>query len=554
MERLRQALIRLAHEAPSVRAKVLPLVRQADKWNKLPNGWTQDSVESFWDTLTGNSKHKVTTCIERMSGKFDDPGAFCASLADKVMGPGWRKKKAVTSMYVPTKDMPAGVRAVLREVRYGKRDVRVEVRTKYSLQYPADDGMRGFTAAVNLESGRYKITWGSWGGANAFNPRNQVDLDNTERQIPLNGVIVQGEMGGRGTFLTIYVNPDNVQALLPAPAEDLSPKEQKALDIIGGLISSYRADEFAREGLGRYNAQNPLIQSLAAKGFLKVTVRGIAITTQGKNQRKRLASVHTAAEADDLPGGPGRDGQARPGLPLLLRERSPMSNVVRRIASRYMQRKASGTLQVLTQVFSPCSTYVKDYRRFVQALHKYLTTEWRHVHDWDTEFNSNPTGWTEVIVDEVETHRQTWWSPAEYAEIEEEVPEKGTLIVKTKDPNFIKTVLTELRSHITDARGMSDALELVVRNPKINAVFADIMEQMVEAFPHYTILGDDGGLLTDWINENTPAKADAPHTAFNLLKVKFECRFSGATFQARGQVQFEVDYSKVEITAPKYGY
>jgi hypothetical protein len=51
-------------------------------------------VEKFWETMTGDVKHKVTKCIKEMDGKIDDPGAFCASLADKVEGKDWRSKKS----------------------------------------------------------------------------------------------------------------------------------------------------------------------------------------------------------------------------------------------------------------------------------------------------------------------------------------------------------------------------------------------------------------------------------------------------------------------------
>lgn len=70
--------------------------RYASKWDSLPKGWTKESLKKYWASLTGDNKHKVTACIKAMDGKIDDPGAFCASLADKV-DPGWRsrdKKKA----------------------------------------------------------------------------------------------------------------------------------------------------------------------------------------------------------------------------------------------------------------------------------------------------------------------------------------------------------------------------------------------------------------------------------------------------------------------------
>jgi len=63
------------------------------QWESLPKGWTQESLKSYWDSLVGAASHKVTQCIEKMKGSegVDDPGAFCASLADK-MEPGWRSR------------------------------------------------------------------------------------------------------------------------------------------------------------------------------------------------------------------------------------------------------------------------------------------------------------------------------------------------------------------------------------------------------------------------------------------------------------------------------
>lgn len=63
-------------------------------WENLPKGWTEKSVQKMWESLTGNApKHKVSACIRKMEGQVDDPGAFCASLADK-MEPGWRGRNA----------------------------------------------------------------------------------------------------------------------------------------------------------------------------------------------------------------------------------------------------------------------------------------------------------------------------------------------------------------------------------------------------------------------------------------------------------------------------
>jgi hypothetical protein len=99
MHNIRTALLKLAAEEPTVRPVIVPMARQADKWEDMPKGWDASSRKKFWDTLTGDNKHKVTKCIKEMSkpGKdIDDPGAFCAALADRVLGKDWRKKKAKT--------------------------------------------------------------------------------------------------------------------------------------------------------------------------------------------------------------------------------------------------------------------------------------------------------------------------------------------------------------------------------------------------------------------------------------------------------------------------
>jgi hypothetical protein len=67
--------------------------RYAARWETMPKGWTDESRKKFWNTMTGDVKHKVTKCIKEMEGKVDDPGAFCASLADRV-DPGWRSRQA----------------------------------------------------------------------------------------------------------------------------------------------------------------------------------------------------------------------------------------------------------------------------------------------------------------------------------------------------------------------------------------------------------------------------------------------------------------------------
>jgi len=93
-----RAVLKLARREPEMGGFLSGLYREAAKWEgKLPKGWTDESVKKFWNTMTGDVKHKVTKCMKEMDGKGLDTGAFCASLADKVEGTAWRHKKRQSS-------------------------------------------------------------------------------------------------------------------------------------------------------------------------------------------------------------------------------------------------------------------------------------------------------------------------------------------------------------------------------------------------------------------------------------------------------------------------
>lgn len=76
------------------RAEAL-VVKYATGWDNLPSGWTQESFKKFWNTLTEESAHPWTKCVEKMTGNIDDPEAFCASAKDQALGrTDWRGEKS----------------------------------------------------------------------------------------------------------------------------------------------------------------------------------------------------------------------------------------------------------------------------------------------------------------------------------------------------------------------------------------------------------------------------------------------------------------------------
>jgi hypothetical protein len=191
-------------------------------------------------------------------------------------------------MHIETKQLPRSLQAALVGVGYGRRDIALRARDSYCLQQGSGKGGRAFVVAVNITTGQRQATHGSWGGANMFNPQNHVDLDTTKRPLPPGFAIIEGsEGGGRPVYATISVHPDNLAKLLPAaPSVELSKQDKNALNIIGGIKSGYRANEFSRAGLGPYGPDNPHVVKLVELGFLKVNRAGaISITTAGRNAR-----------------------------------------------------------------------------------------------------------------------------------------------------------------------------------------------------------------------------------------------------------------------------
>lgn len=215
MIQIRAAFVQLGQQDPAIRAALLPVLKQADKWQTLPNGWDSDSRKKFWESLTGDNKHKVTKCISEMDGKVDDPGAFCASLADRVMGKDWRSKKADLVGKVLTSTLPPAVQRVLAEVRFSKRQITVSKDTSFSMYSAGDDGAKGFAALVDLDTNQSSVTWGAFGGGALGQKPSPVDDVNTpNKPLPDHLVVIRGQVGGRDPYASITVTPKALPRLI----------------------------------------------------------------------------------------------------------------------------------------------------------------------------------------------------------------------------------------------------------------------------------------------------------------------------------------------------
>jgi hypothetical protein len=183
-------------------------------------------------------------------------------------------------MYAKIRELPESVRRALESVRYGAADIEVIAAERVSPSGASGSGMRAFVVIVDLATGECKHMQGSWGGSNMFNPQNQVDLDTQDYPIPAGVAVVKGSTGYPRTFATLYLAPQNMAKLLPAPIE-LDARDQWILYTFDGLNSRGRRDEWDRE---RDPPSEADLNRLAARGLLKRSRNGATqITTKGKN-------------------------------------------------------------------------------------------------------------------------------------------------------------------------------------------------------------------------------------------------------------------------------
>jgi hypothetical protein len=175
--------------------------------------------------------------------------------------------------YQLVSELPQCLIDALKTVSYHKQDIEIIPVEKTHISYAGGAGRRGFAILVNLSSGETKMLFGSWGGANAFNPQNQVDFDQKNYPIPENGAVILGSEGDK-TFASIYLNPKNIVPFLNE-ASEISERERTIMYAYGCIKSGeYRNNELSLLGI-KDPKTNSEIQSLIERGLLKRDGRGI---------------------------------------------------------------------------------------------------------------------------------------------------------------------------------------------------------------------------------------------------------------------------------------
>lgn len=183
-------------------------------------------------------------------------------------------------MYVLVKDLPSVVQTALTDVGYGRVDIRVETGSTVVLSSSGGSGLRSFAILIDLSANRAETHWGSWGGANMFNPTNAVDNDSRSYPLPDHGVAITGSRGGgRPVYAVLHIPTAMVARLLPQATVEVSEDEKNALYCYKSLKSGYRQRE-----LERLNVPAGTVDALVTRGFLKRNRAGaVSITTEGKN-------------------------------------------------------------------------------------------------------------------------------------------------------------------------------------------------------------------------------------------------------------------------------
>lgn len=165
-------------------------------------------------------------------------------------------------------------------LRVGYAGNKFRAKACETVSIPADAGLwsggsRSTFHAIELATGRALPLPG-----HELAPWN---VARAERCVPLRPgfAIVQSVMfQGKDLGLTFHVHPDDIVKLIPQDAtEALDPLEIKYLAIMRGIKSSYRADEYRRQGMT--DAQVASFKAkFTAMGYIN---KQGAITVQGKN-------------------------------------------------------------------------------------------------------------------------------------------------------------------------------------------------------------------------------------------------------------------------------
>lgn len=576
MFHIRLALMTLAAEDEAVAAVVTPLTRQADKWKKMPQGWTDESRKKFWDSLTGDNKHKVTKCIKQMDGKVNDPGAFCAALADRVLGPEWRKKKKKPKKKVALLWRPLvgkGLEKAKRIFGYDDRDDR---------WYVYQPKILGKTVFLRDHGVRTLYVVGSDGHA--------YTLEGGEFTRPILQELVESAIAGdagkyprSGIRKNMRVRTAN-EVLNVTRRVDKKAAHDQTPNAIDGAAARFKdhldlkINEHFR--MARPAEVPPTLNLLHGKDFIRVVKADGGLTREAVAFIARsTGNVYLAASWDRphpfvIANVTDTDSwrkmrmafnkyiikrRATQAVDKVWKERGKAA--CDRVAHRVLL--AADMRKVLSQLFAGHQPYVKDWRKFLDSLTYYFP-------NWVTEWTQE--GWLDLV--SVTGQGGDWYEwqgpqiggygyrgnrgfdPPEYAESSIEVTEKVDLEVAAtlNLRHWVREFQKQNRSNIVDAQGFARATADMINSQ----AGLKMLGKLLLAGFEYALKDPD--LFDEWHEDIQDAARDAqPDSSWDVSyavkpnrvsfkRPHFKIDGTGITVWVKGSAGLDV----VEVSPPEY--
>lgn len=105
------------------------------KLSEAQADWSDDRKIKTWNTLTSGEEHKISACIDKMTGKVDTPGAYCNWLAQAA---GYKPKENETQEEAMKKEDEAKHEAEEKKEDEGKMPPKAEKKAEADDSADAD--------------------------------------------------------------------------------------------------------------------------------------------------------------------------------------------------------------------------------------------------------------------------------------------------------------------------------------------------------------------------------------------------------------------------------
>jgi hypothetical protein len=129
-------------------------------------------------------------------------------------------KVKVTSLVDPLSN-------ALKVIGYDFEEITLAGQDNFNVKYTAPDGMRGFTCMVHMESGNYKLGWGSRSDMNGFH-FNSVDRSAQVKSLDPDIALIKGIMRDDKVLVAGIILNTKLFDALPGAKESKEKDKKKS--------------------------------------------------------------------------------------------------------------------------------------------------------------------------------------------------------------------------------------------------------------------------------------------------------------------------------------